>query len=401
MNTIQQQLNEQPLEAISKAFKGEINVISSISKSKLDKAQARRLKMPKRNRSAYFLFSMDTRAKIKAESPVQLTPLEMQAKVSQYWKELSFDEKQKYEQRAKEEKLQYLANMERFYSTLTPETIAKSQTNRPKKPMSAYAHFVKDIKTDLKKENPRLIMQEILHIASDKWRCLAKETRVMYEERAKIDKEQYMAETGRLNLSDSDSPKNRKKQSSESSKNKSKRGYESMEDNYEEEVTKQVKVEAFPVKSESQENLEEPACIYVKHEEYKELSHVSESPIAIKSDIKMEQDLNANKLNLGLVYNSMVPAPMMMNGYSPQSQLENLKLNDLLLQRMNASQNMQISYDRMQEMINARVNYARAVQTNRSIEQEIMRRLNEVKNLQAQRFMVAREAYFASNYGTF
>ena len=66
--------------------------LSFMNKNKLDKAQAKRLKMPKRNRSAYFLFSMDIRAKLKAEKSKNLTPLETQALVSKYWKNLSFDE---------------------------------------------------------------------------------------------------------------------------------------------------------------------------------------------------------------------------------------------------------------------------------------------------------------------
>lgn len=382
---------EQPLDALSKAFKSQLAPVSSLSKSKLDKAQARRLKMPKRNRSAYFLFSMDVRAKLKADSS-QLTPLETQALVSKYWKELSVEEKEKYELRAKEEKLEYLVAMDKFYSNLTPETLAKSKTNKPKKPCSAYAHFVRDVKTSLKQENPRLIMQEILHIVSEKWKNLDEKTRAIYEEKARVDKEHYMNVTRNVHGEAHESPKKLSEVV--------KCGKRSQRYSGDEHLSKQLKTENISVKSETPVDLEETSYSSVKLEENKETSLISESPVIVKNDSDGLQDLN-DQFRAGLMYRPEANVALKMNNFyvgqiphineqfSPNSMNQRIYSNDAA------------NYGQLRQDMMAKLSLMRMVQNQRSIEEAIMRKIMEVKNLQAQRLMYSRDFFLASNTGGF
>jgi len=394
---MQHNLCDQPLDVLSKAFKSQLAPASGLNKSKLDKAQARRLKMPKRNRSAYFLFSMDVRAKLKTES-AQLTPLETQALVSKYWKELGLEEKEKYEIRAKEEKLEYLVAMDKFYSNLTPETLAKSKTSKPKKPCSAYAHFVRDVKTSLKQENPRLIMQEILHIVSDKWKNLDEKTRAVYEEKARVDKEHYMSVTRNVHGEAHESPK---KSLSEIVRC----GKRSQRYSADEILGKQLKTEGISVKSETPIDLEETSYSSVKLEENKE-SMISESPVIVKNDSE-----SSNEFRGGLVFRPDASVAMKMNNFWPErANLTQLpQLNEQFSPtnmniNVNGNQNIYndaANYEQLRQGMMAKLSLMRMVQNQRSIEEAIMRKIMEVKTLQAQRMMYSRDFFLASNTGGF
>jgi len=396
----------EPSEFTQKSLKQSIVPLFVIGKDKLDKAQARRLKMPKRNRSAYFLFSMDIRVKLKAEPNNQLTPLETQALVSKYWKDLPTEEKEKYEQRAKEEKLEYLVAMDKFYSNLTPETIEKSKTNKPKKPCSAYAHFVRDIKTNLKKENPRLIMQEILHIVSDKWKNLAEETRAIYEEKAKIDKEQYMAITRNLNSETYERFKRREGNDKKSS-NLGKRSLKA-ENFYNEEqnLTKYAKVENFSEKSENPVEYEEIPYMPIKIEEYKETLNLPLNPFT-KIDIARQQIVD--KLRGGLMFRKESRTPINFNPCNERQKafemtnyngdfIPNIPTNlDLGHYMYNNLQNEQ----QMQQAMVAKVSLMRMVQNHQNLKQMIMRKIMEIKALQAQRMMANGFFLDTTNVGGF
>jgi len=378
--------------------------LSFMNKNKLDKAQAKRLKMPKRNRSAYFLFSMDIRAKLKAEKNKNLTPLETQALVSKYWKNLSFDEKEKYEQKAKEEKLEYLVAIDKFYSNLTPETIEKSKTNKPKKPCSAYAHFVRDIKTDLKKENPRLIMQEVLHIVSEKWKNLDDKTRAIYEEKARIDKEQYIAITRNLN-SDSDSPKTRRRSYSDLIK-LGKRTFKTEAFEDEQHTTKQIKTENVSVKSETAVDYERSFDTLTKIEEYKVVPKLALSPTIVRAEFENQQMTNKLKEAMALRSGPQL-AHMNMNylnerkpifgmpsyaGYFAQGlPNESSMINFMHYNLQNEQQ--------LQQAIIAKLSLSRMLQNHQDIEQTIMKKMMEIKTLQAQNMMVNRNFFpFPQNF---
>lgn len=412
--------DQQTEDDLSRANQSYSNPFSAINKSRLDKAQARRLKMPKRNRSAYFLFSMDTRAKLKTEFKDQLTPLEMQGKVSQYWRELSPEQKEKYEQRAKEEKLEYLVAMDKFYSNLTPETLAKSKTNRPKKPCSAYAHFVRDIKIDLKKENPKLIMQEILHIASEKWKSLPDQDRYIYEERARVDKEQYMIATRRavpLNPVAQINPH----QINQGMK-KSVKPFE-MEMNdpslFEDPKHKQVKTEHLPVKYEMPDHTQGPMK-RLKQDDEQETNNTTPSSFAIKAEAEAEMELR-NRLLMEQAFNlEQIHLPdnmtnMVFPGLPQGIQMPALNGQILLpstftfvpnmpnmgnMPTMPIMPGMQISGD-PNELMLSRLSYIKMIQANKTVEEAILRKIEEVKTLQAQRMTVIQNLLWNPNNGTF
>jgi len=152
-------------------------------------------KKPRKNRSAYTLFALDIKPKLKASSSFKMSCVDLQTTISQLWKNLSSEERKKYQDQANEEKLHYMLKLKKFYENATPETIEEATKPKPKRPYSAYCYFVKEIRQVINLPDTKFKMQEILKQASEKWRMLSEEEKAVYQEKAKQAKEAYTAET--------------------------------------------------------------------------------------------------------------------------------------------------------------------------------------------------------------
>ena len=152
-------------------------------------------KKPRKNRSAYTLFALDIKPKLKASSNFKMSCVDLQTTISQLWKNLSPEERKKYQDQANEEKLHYMLKLKKFYENATPETIEEATKPKPKRPYSAYCYFVKEIRQVINLPDTKFKMQEILKQASEKWRMLNEEEKAVYQEKARQAKEAYTAET--------------------------------------------------------------------------------------------------------------------------------------------------------------------------------------------------------------
>jgi hypothetical protein len=148
-------------------------------------------KKPRKNRSAYTLFSLDVKPKLKLSSNFKMSCVDLQTTISQLWKNLSDEERKKYQDQANEEKLHYMLKLKKFYENATPETIEEATKPKPKRPYSAYCYFVKEIRQVIKLPDTKFKMQEILKQASEKWRMLTEEEKAVYQEKAKLARENY------------------------------------------------------------------------------------------------------------------------------------------------------------------------------------------------------------------
>ncbi|KAH9419487.1 TOX high mobility group box member 4 [Dermatophagoides pteronyssinus] len=63
---------------------------------------------------------------------------------------------------------------------------------RQSKPVSAYALFFRDTQASIKTENPSASFGEISKIVASKWEILAKEDKIVYKERADMEKKNYL-----------------------------------------------------------------------------------------------------------------------------------------------------------------------------------------------------------------
>jgi len=169
-------------------------------------------KKPKRNRSAFILFSIDIREKLKPKELDELNPNDKFVRIAQLWKEISDEERKVYEQRAKQEKERYTNELTDFCKIFPSEPIQRPR-NHIKKPCNAYGYYLKHIKESIRKENPELRMCEVLRIVGDRWKKLSPEDKIVFEERAEASRKIFKAEvskqmeaTKKLKLSNGSSP---------------------------------------------------------------------------------------------------------------------------------------------------------------------------------------------------
>ena len=134
------------------------------------------------------------RAKIRSEQKEKLNSNEMMVKLANLWKELPDDEKKKYFDQAEKEKVRYLLELNDFYQNFPFEVIQnKTKRNHVKKPCSAYALFLKEMKKTIKAQNPSLKMADVLKVVGEKWKSLSEEERAVYQDKAQAEKEMTKA----------------------------------------------------------------------------------------------------------------------------------------------------------------------------------------------------------------
>jgi high mobility group protein B2 len=169
-------------------------------------------KKPKRNRSAFILFSIDIREKLKPKELDKLNPNDKFVRIAQLWKEISDSERKVYEQRAKEEKERYTNELTDFCKIFPSEPIQRPR-NHIKKPCNAYGYYLKHIKESIRTEKPELRMCEVLRIVGERWKKLSPEEKIVFEERAEASRKIFKAEvskqmeaTKKIKLSNGASP---------------------------------------------------------------------------------------------------------------------------------------------------------------------------------------------------
>jgi len=172
------------------AFTSPSHPLSTSSPSTCGAPQKDKFKKPKRNKSAFILFSSETRKILKTESGGQINSNEMMVKLADLWRDLNPKDKEKYYQQADQDKERYLEELN-VYLQNCPTGVIKNKTkkNHIKKPCSSYAIFVKEMKEVIKGERPELKMADILKVIAERWKKLTDDEKAIYQEKSRIEKE--------------------------------------------------------------------------------------------------------------------------------------------------------------------------------------------------------------------
>jgi len=154
-------------------------------------------KKPRRNKSAFILFSIETRAKLKAQLGEDVNSNEMMVRLADKWKNLDKDEKNRFQNEAKLDKERYQRELDNFWKENPQELIQnRTKKNHVKKPCSAYALFLKEVKEEIKKDNPKMKMADVLKIVSERWKQLNSQGKAKYNESAEKEKQIARAKLG-------------------------------------------------------------------------------------------------------------------------------------------------------------------------------------------------------------
>jgi len=160
---------------------------------------------PKRNMSAFFLYSNANRARVKEEN-TDARFGDIAKIMSVEFKAISAEERAKYDQLAVEDKERYLAAMEDYDPPTESDDSdsdgggrkkkkkKKKDPNAPKRNQSSFFLYSNATRNDVKEANPEAKFGQIAQIISRHFKALPEEERAYWNEKAAQDKERYQGE---------------------------------------------------------------------------------------------------------------------------------------------------------------------------------------------------------------
>lgn len=163
---------------------------------------------PKRNMSAFFLYSTANRAKFKEENP-ELAFGDLAKLISKRFKELDEKERKKWDKKAEKDKTRYLEEMKSYVapadsseSDEDSDDGAKKKKkrkkakdpNKPKRNMSAFFLYSCANRATIKSENPDATFGNLAKIISQKFKSLPDKELKKWEKKAVKDKQRYEEE---------------------------------------------------------------------------------------------------------------------------------------------------------------------------------------------------------------
>lgn len=155
---------------------------------------------PKRNMSAYFLFSTQNRARLKEEN-AGISFGDLARLISSEFKALPDDEKDVWQQKAAADKKRYEQEMLTYVPPSEDSDSdsedggrkkkKKKDPNKPKRNMSAYFIFSNAHRPEVRKTSPGASFGEVAKIISRDWKALTEEDKQEWNEKAAKDKIRY------------------------------------------------------------------------------------------------------------------------------------------------------------------------------------------------------------------
>lgn len=200
--------------------------------SKKKKKKAKDPNAPKRNLSAYIHYCNSTRDITKVLNP-KMDFVKITKVLSANWKALSSHERALWDAKAAADKERYQRDLARYKETeqfarwqamqaegakpaatepaapnpadsesVSDENSKKKQKKRkkikdpnaPKKNITAFMHFSKDTRKDVKASQPDLTFGEIAKVISVNWKALSDQQRAVWDEKAATDKVRFQKE---------------------------------------------------------------------------------------------------------------------------------------------------------------------------------------------------------------
>lgn len=146
---------------------------------------------PKRPMSGYFLFAMEKRS--KSEELMKMRLVEQGRTISNMWKELSDDEKEKYNQMSAKERESYHKALEEYkksaeYRSYMDKLAAEEEVPEKKKKkinkVTAYNLFFKTVYKQVSDENPDFSIGEKTSAVAKRWKEISDDEKVLYNKMA-------------------------------------------------------------------------------------------------------------------------------------------------------------------------------------------------------------------------
>jgi len=153
---------------------------------------SKKSKKPKRNISAFHIYSKEMHAKLN-EAHDKINPNKRMSLISEMWANLPPNEKNHYIELAKMDKWRYLNELNEFYANET-EMAPVENKSKPKKFGNAFTFFLREKRETLRESQPQLSMSEIMSLVAKEWRGLGKAEKQKYVDASEEDKKRYKKE---------------------------------------------------------------------------------------------------------------------------------------------------------------------------------------------------------------
>jgi len=201
--------SESASASVSKKKKKKLKTSSPSSPKK--KKSKKDPNAPKRPLTAYMFYNQDNRSQLKEKNP-ELSFGELGKLIGQKYKALTDEEKEKYNNMAAKAKIKYEKQMANYTppppdsdsdsddetkkssSSSKKKKKAKKDPNEPKRGMSAYMYFNKEMRSILKEKNPDLSFGDLGKLVGKSYKALSPEEKEKYNKMAAKDKERYQRE---------------------------------------------------------------------------------------------------------------------------------------------------------------------------------------------------------------
>ncbi|XP_072552184.1 high mobility group protein B2-like isoform X2 [Salminus brasiliensis] len=152
---------------------------------------------PKGRTSAYAFFIMSCKEELQNKD--QSTPKNLSTyflNCSEQWKALSPSEKKKFEDMAKADQVRYDREMKNYIPPKSSKKKRKKDSNKPRRPLSAFFIFCAEHRNTVKSEYPSLTIGEIARKLVEIWSKLSAAERAPYEQKAALLREKYEKDCG-------------------------------------------------------------------------------------------------------------------------------------------------------------------------------------------------------------
>lgn len=176
-------------------------------KSPKKKKRKKDPKAPKRGLSAFMFFSQEMRSKIQEKNP-DASFGETGKLLGEAWKNVTEEEKKKFEDMAEADKERYKKEMESYVPPSDDDDDssddegspkkkkgkkkgAKKDPNAPKRALSSFMFFSKEMRSKIQEQNADASFGEIGKLIGEAWKNVSEEEKKKYEEMNKEDKERY------------------------------------------------------------------------------------------------------------------------------------------------------------------------------------------------------------------
>ena len=140
--------------------------------------------------------------------------LEVMREVGIRWGQLPEEEKEPFKERSMEDKRRFLEETEAFVrqrfafpSNTFDQRLAQQGTSVPKRPLTGFQMYLREMREKMKKENPKLPMSEFMKYVSVEWTRMSQEEKKRYDRMVEKDRQRFDDEyheyQRNLNLADS------------------------------------------------------------------------------------------------------------------------------------------------------------------------------------------------------